>query len=163
MHTLKVAAAEQSVTFQAFRAHSTINSPFSLFKVLIIHVCQLCTVFSHFLLKKDVNNVSLSYNCSQFLFWLLLCSLHCQWFLLLSFNNSLSPFLELQLKDHHRPFKLRKVWAELLKKFTVVTDEVAEKGKLPLKCPSCICLIRITLCFVVIKNHFFVVFEWWLM
>lgn len=42
------------------------------------------------------------------------------------------PFLELQLKDHHRPFRLRKVWAELLKKFTVVTDEVAEKGKLPL-------------------------------
>ena len=68
--------------------------------------------------------------CSQFLYWLLLRSVQCQWFLLVVF--SLSPFLELQLKDHHRPFRLRKVWAELLKKFTVVTDEVAEKGKLPL-------------------------------
>ena len=55
------------------------------------------------------------------------------------------PFLELQLKDHHRPFRLRKVWAELLKKFTVVTDEVAEKGELPLKWPSCTRIIRITI------------------
>lgn len=81
-------------------------------------------------------------------------SVQCQWFLLVVF--SLSPFLELQLKDHHRPFRLRKVWAELLKKFTVVTDEVAEKGKLALKCPSCTFIIRITLYFVVIKIIFFV-------
>ena len=72
---------------------------------------------------------------------------------------SLSPFLELQLKDHHRPFRLRKVWAELLKKFTVVTDEVAEKGKLPLNCPSCTFIIRITLYFVVIKIFFFLFFQ----
>lgn len=70
------------------------------------------------------------------------------------YDYFLFPFLELQLKDHHRPFKLRKVWAELLKKFTVVTDEVAEKGKLPLKSPSCMCIIRITLCFIVLKKSF---------
>lgn len=45
----------------------------------------------------------------------------------------ISPLLQLQLKDHHRPFRLRKVWAELLKKFTVVTDEVAEKDE-PILC-----------------------------
>ncbi|XP_044163238.1 putative FERM domain-containing protein FRMD8P1 [Acropora millepora] len=41
----------------------------------------------------------------------------------------ISPLLQLQLKAHHRPFRLRKVWTELLKKFTNVTDEVAEKDE----------------------------------
>lgn len=45
----------------------------------------------------------------------------------------LSPLLQLQLKAHHRPFRLRKVWVELLKKFTNVTDEVAEKDE-PILC-----------------------------
>jgi len=41
----------------------------------------------------------------------------------------ISPLLQLQLKAHHQPFRLRKVWVELLKKFTNVTDEVAEKDE----------------------------------
>lgn len=45
----------------------------------------------------------------------------------------ISPLLQLQLKAHHRPFRLRKVWVELLKKFTNVTDEVAEKDE-PILC-----------------------------
>lgn len=45
----------------------------------------------------------------------------------------ISPLLQLQLKDHHRPFKLRKVWSGLLKKFTNVTEEVAEKDE-PILC-----------------------------
>lgn len=41
----------------------------------------------------------------------------------------ISPLLQLQLKAHHRPFRLRKVWAELLKKFTNTPEEVAEKDE----------------------------------
>ncbi|KAK3749498.1 hypothetical protein QZH41_013476, partial [Actinostola sp. cb2023] len=37
-----------------------------------------------------------------------------------------SPLLQLQLKDHHVPYKLRKVWPELLKKFTNASNEAIE-------------------------------------
>ncbi|XP_078349725.1 putative FERM domain-containing protein FRMD8P1 [Oculina patagonica] len=41
----------------------------------------------------------------------------------------ISPLLQLQLKAHHRPFKLRKVWTELLRKFTNTLEEVADKDE----------------------------------
>ncbi|KAJ7377457.1 FERM domain-containing protein 8 [Desmophyllum pertusum] len=41
----------------------------------------------------------------------------------------ISPLLQLQLKAHHRPFRLRRVWTELLKKFTNTPEEVAEKDE----------------------------------
>ncbi|EDO40273.1 predicted protein [Nematostella vectensis] len=40
---------------------------------------------------------------------------------------------ELQLKDHHVPYKLRKVWPELLKKFTNANNEAVEKDE-PILC-----------------------------
>ncbi|XP_031561008.1 FERM domain-containing protein 8-like isoform X2 [Actinia tenebrosa] len=44
-----------------------------------------------------------------------------------------SPLLQLQLKDHHIPYKLRKVWPELLKKFTNANDEAIEMDE-PILC-----------------------------
>ena len=78
----------------------------------------------------SLNNVSLSYILQSVL--VLTSFRWCSMSVVFIISIFSFPFLELQLKDHHRPFRLRKVWAELLKKFTVVTDEVAEKGKLPL-------------------------------
>ncbi|KXJ17746.1 FERM domain-containing protein 8 isoform X2 [Exaiptasia diaphana] len=37
-----------------------------------------------------------------------------------------SPLLQLQLKDHHVPYRLRKVWPELLQKFTNANHEAIE-------------------------------------
>ena len=37
--------------------------------------------------------------------------------------------LELQLKDHHQPLRLRMKWPELLKRFTTATTEMIEKGE----------------------------------
>lgn len=45
----------------------------------------------------------------------------------------ISPLLQLQLKAHHRPFRLRQVWPELLRKFTNTPDEVCEKDE-PILC-----------------------------
>ncbi|XP_048586316.1 FERM domain-containing protein 8 isoform X2 [Nematostella vectensis] len=45
----------------------------------------------------------------------------------------MSPLLQLQLKDHHVPYKLRKVWPELLKKFTNANIEAVEKDE-PILC-----------------------------
>lgn len=40
-----------------------------------------------------------------------------------------SPLLQLQLKDHHQPLKMRIKWPELLRRFTTATSELIEKDE----------------------------------
>ena len=37
--------------------------------------------------------------------------------------------IELQLKDHHQPLRMRMKWPDLLRRFTTASTEMIEKGK----------------------------------
>ena len=37
--------------------------------------------------------------------------------------------LELQLKDHHQPLRMRMKWPDLLRRFTAASTEMIEKGE----------------------------------
>ena len=51
--------------------------------------------------------------------------------------------IELQLKDHHQPLRMRMKWPDLLRRFTTASTEVIEKGKKAYIC-SCTTFCRFT-------------------